>query len=48
VLDPIIGDKTPVYKYKPGTWGPKEADALIAQAGGWNDPKVEPAHKDDE
>ena len=45
VLDPIIGDKVPVHKYKPGTWGPKEADALIAKAGGWNDPKVEPVVK---
>jgi glucose-6-phosphate 1-dehydrogenase len=24
--------------YKPGTWGPKEADALIAKDGGWRDP----------
>ena len=42
VLDPILGDKVPVYKYKPGTWGPKEADALIADAGGWNDPVIDP------
>ena len=41
VLDPIIGDKVPVHSYKPGTWGPKEADALIAQAGGWNDPGID-------
>jgi len=48
VLDPIIGDKVPVHKYKPGTWGPKQADALIAEAGGWNDPKVDPATKGSE
>ncbi|TAN00136.1 MAG: glucose-6-phosphate dehydrogenase [Rhodanobacteraceae bacterium] len=41
VLDPILGDKVPAHKYKPGTWGPKEADALIADAGGWNDPKID-------
>jgi glucose-6-phosphate 1-dehydrogenase len=41
VLDPIIGDKVPVHKYKPGTWGPKEADELVAHAGGWNDPKLD-------
>jgi len=42
VLDPIIGDKVPVHRYKPGSWGPTEADALIADAGGWNDPKLDP------
>ncbi|MGH8118517.1 MAG: glucose-6-phosphate dehydrogenase [Rhodanobacteraceae bacterium] len=41
VLDPVLGDRVPVHKYKRGTWGPKEADALIADAGGWNDPKVD-------
>jgi glucose-6-phosphate 1-dehydrogenase len=41
VLDPILGDEVPVRKYKPGTWGPKEADALIAAAGGWNDPQLD-------
>ncbi len=42
VLDPVLGDKVPVHRYKAGSWGPKQADALIADAGGWNDPKVEP------
>jgi glucose-6-phosphate 1-dehydrogenase len=46
VLDPILGDKVPAYKYKPGSWGPKEANALIDGAGGWNDPRIEPAPKD--
>ncbi|MGH8233980.1 MAG: glucose-6-phosphate dehydrogenase [Rhodanobacteraceae bacterium] len=43
VLDPILGNKVPVHKYKPGSWGPRLADSLIADAGGWNDPKVERA-----
>lgn len=43
VLDPILGNKVQVHKYKPGSWGPKQADALIADADGWNNPKVEPA-----
>ena len=42
VIDPILGDKVPAHRYKPGTWGPKEADALIAAAGGWNDPQITP------
>lgn len=29
VLDAWAKEKTPLYSYKPGTWGPKEADALI-------------------
>ncbi len=41
VLDPILDDAVPVHRYKPGTWGPPEANALIAGAGGWNDPRVE-------
>ncbi|HET7931844.1 MAG TPA: glucose-6-phosphate dehydrogenase [Rhodanobacteraceae bacterium] len=45
VLDPILGDKVPVHKYKPGSWGPKEANALVADIGGWNDPELEPAPK---
>ncbi len=40
-LDPILGDTVPAHPYKPGTWGPKEADALIAGFGGWNDPRID-------
>jgi glucose-6-phosphate 1-dehydrogenase len=42
VLDPVLGNKVPVHRYKPGTWGPKQADALIADAGGWNNPRLDP------
>ncbi len=45
VLAPILGDAVPVHKYKPGSWGPKEANALVADIGGWNDPVIEPAPK---
>jgi glucose-6-phosphate 1-dehydrogenase len=45
VLDPVLGDKVPVRKYKPGSWGPRDADALIADAGGWNDPRPDPVPK---
>jgi glucose-6-phosphate 1-dehydrogenase len=37
VVEPILGDATPVYEYEPGTWGPEEADQLIAD-GGWSNP----------
>ncbi len=35
VLDPVLTNHHPVRSYKPGSWGPKEADALIAADGGW-------------
>jgi len=38
VVDPIL-KTTPVYEYDPGTWGPREADALAADVGGWHDPE---------
>jgi glucose-6-phosphate 1-dehydrogenase len=29
---------TPVYQYEPGTWGPPEADRIVADVGGWHNP----------
>jgi glucose-6-phosphate 1-dehydrogenase len=28
VVDPVLGDVTPVYEYAPGTWGPTQVDKL--------------------
>jgi glucose-6-phosphate 1-dehydrogenase len=36
IVDPVIHGPSPMYDYEPGTWGPKEADALVATVGGWN------------
>jgi glucose-6-phosphate 1-dehydrogenase len=39
VVDPVIGeDATPLYEYEPGTWGPEEANQLIAGDGPWSIP----------
>jgi glucose-6-phosphate 1-dehydrogenase len=39
VVDPVVGDDaTPLYEYDPGTWGPEEANQLIAGDGGWSVP----------
>jgi len=38
IVDPVIHGPSPMYEYEPGTWGPKEADALVAEVGGWNTP----------
>jgi glucose-6-phosphate 1-dehydrogenase len=38
IVDPILDGATPVHPYAQGSWGPGEADALIAGDGGWHDP----------
>jgi glucose-6-phosphate 1-dehydrogenase len=40
VVDPVLGDATPLHEYDPGSWGPKEADALASDVGGWHTPDV--------
>ena len=39
IVDPVLKADTPVYEYEPGTWGPKEADA-VTPPGGWQNPTV--------
>ena len=39
IVDPVLKADTPVYEYEPGTWGPKEADA-VTPPGGWHNPTV--------
>lgn len=40
IVDPILGMKTPVHEYEPASWGPVEANAMIADVGGWDSPKL--------
>jgi glucose-6-phosphate 1-dehydrogenase len=42
IVDPAIESDGPVYEYEPGTWGPKEADAIIEGGGGWHNPVTVP------
>jgi glucose-6-phosphate 1-dehydrogenase len=42
VVDPVVSRATPLYEYEPGTWGPPEADALIAPYGAWHVPPGPP------
>jgi glucose-6-phosphate 1-dehydrogenase len=39
IVDPVIHGPSPMYDYDPGSWGPPEADALVAPIGGWNPPR---------
>lgn len=41
VVDPILGKATPVHEYESNTWGPAEADQIIAGEGAWHNPKPE-------
>ncbi|MGH7729825.1 MAG: glucose-6-phosphate dehydrogenase [Candidatus Eiseniibacteriota bacterium] len=38
IVDPVLQRDVPVLEYEPGTWGPPEADRLVAKVGGWNTP----------
>ena len=38
VVDPVLDTHHPLHFYKPGSWGPKQADALIAKDGRWLNP----------
>jgi len=40
VVDRVLKSPRPARRYAPGSWGPAEADALIAKAGGWHDPRL--------
>ncbi|HEY3809482.1 MAG TPA: glucose-6-phosphate dehydrogenase [Steroidobacteraceae bacterium] len=39
IVDPVLGDATPVYEYACGTWGPREAARLVEGDDGWIDPR---------
>jgi glucose-6-phosphate 1-dehydrogenase len=38
VVDPVLGDVVPVHPYAKGSWGPKEADALLPEGQTWYNP----------
>jgi glucose-6-phosphate 1-dehydrogenase len=36
IVEPVLGGDVSPYEYEPGTWGPPQADELVAEIGGWN------------
>jgi len=38
IVNNVLGDTTPVYKYATGTWGPKGAEQLVGSDGPWRNP----------
>ena len=39
VVDPVLGNVTPLYEYAPGTWGPAEASRVLAPGDAWIEPR---------
>jgi glucose-6-phosphate 1-dehydrogenase len=46
ILEPVLGADLPVHFYPPGSWGPREADAMTAPLGGWIEPAGADASRD--
>jgi glucose-6-phosphate 1-dehydrogenase len=38
VVDPLLQNPGELFEYEPGSWGPLQADQLVAEVGGWNTP----------
>jgi glucose-6-phosphate 1-dehydrogenase len=43
VVDPVLKKHHRVYPYRRHSWGPKEADAIIAANGSWHNPEPQKA-----
>jgi glucose-6-phosphate 1-dehydrogenase len=39
IVDPVLGDVTPVHPYVRGSWGPAEAGRLLPAGDSWHDPQ---------
>ena len=42
VVEPVLDNATPLQFYEPGSWGPRDAERLAADLGGWDDPAGTP------
>ncbi len=40
IVDGVLDDATPIHGYAQGSWGPEQADHLIAANGGWHNPSA--------
>jgi glucose-6-phosphate 1-dehydrogenase len=39
IVDPILANEAALHPYEPGSWGPREADRLALDVGGWHNPE---------
>jgi glucose-6-phosphate 1-dehydrogenase len=42
IVEPILGDVTPLYEYDRGTWGPPELERALVPPIGWRNPQAPP------
>jgi glucose-6-phosphate 1-dehydrogenase len=40
IMQPLVDAPPPVHTYAPGSWGPTEAEQLVAHYGGWHGPWI--------
>jgi glucose-6-phosphate 1-dehydrogenase len=40
IMQPLLDAPPPVHVYAPGSWGPEEADQLVAAHGHWHEPWI--------
>jgi glucose-6-phosphate 1-dehydrogenase len=38
IVDPVIHGASELFEYEPGSWGPPQAEKLVVDVGGWNQP----------
>ena len=43
VVEPVLDNVVPLHFYEPNSWGPRDAERLAADLGGWDNPVVTPA-----
>jgi glucose-6-phosphate 1-dehydrogenase len=39
IVEPVIHGPSDLWEYEPGSWGPPQADRLVADVGGWHAPE---------
>ena len=39
IVEPVIHGPSDLWEYEPGSWGPPQADKLVADVGGWHIPQ---------
>ncbi len=39
IVEPVIHGPSDLWEYEPGSWGPPQADRLVADVGGWHTPE---------
>jgi glucose-6-phosphate 1-dehydrogenase len=48
VVDPVLNRHRTARSYRRGSWGSKEADAIVASDGGWLNPRTQRRHPDED